>query len=607
MMTQFGFRLVKRTFAIVLAVYLLSPVLSQQSSQPRVSIEQLWAEASTAQQHQQYARAAEFYRKILAMQPDFTEAKVNLGIILHLAGKLQEAVICFDQVLSRHPDLLAPNLIAGLDDLKLDNPEAALPHLQKAVKLNPGSIEAQIGLADSYLQLQRYGEAVDQFRRATELNGQYAGAWYGLGAAYLNIEKRTESELHRSVSPFRLVFLGQLYLQQAQSDKAVNVLSSEIAVSKEVPCARSLLGFAYLQESKLIDARQQFEIDWNPRSGQGCLLGKLGIAALSEKNGDSQAAVQEISEAAAIDPEFVATNAGTYLPELTMGGEESEVGQILASQHEESVELETPENDAKTGHYSACTSTLGSNKEHLDVEQLRLLCFCAYSTGEDEVAMDASGRILNQIGADPEALYWRVQSAERLALAAITKAAELDPDSASHYALMGDLLQDKGDFAGAATDYRRAISIKPTFLAARLGLARSLNSDQRMDEAAQELHNALNLNPNDAEANYLMGDILLNRSQPAKALPFLLKSLRGAPEEFPYVHADLSKVYEDQGETSKAIAELKQAISADVDGSFSYRLGRLYLKAGDRAAAQEAFDLAERLRHATDAASQFVK
>jgi tetratricopeptide (TPR) repeat protein len=239
----------------------------------------------------------------------------------------------------------------------------------------------------------------------------------------------------------------------------------------------------------------------------------------------------------------------------------------------------------------------------LDLQHLRLLCFCSFSTGQDEAVMAAS----KQIPTDPEALYWRVQSAERLGLAAITRASELNPDSVSLHTLTGDLLQAKGDFPAAAGEYRKAIAIKPSFLAAHLGLARSLNSDHRTGEAEQEVRSVLDLSPNDAEGNYLMGEILVNRSELASALPFLQKALHAAPEELPYVHADLSSAYEDKGETTKAIAELKQALGVDMDGSLYYRLGRLYLKTGDRKSAQEALAMAERLKHATDAASQFVK
>jgi len=99
-------RLLRELCTAILAVFLLSSIKAEQAPASMGSIEQMWAEASAAQQSQQYDRAADLYRKILSIQPNLTEAEVNLGIMLHLAGKPQEAVACFDHVLSKHPDLL---------------------------------------------------------------------------------------------------------------------------------------------------------------------------------------------------------------------------------------------------------------------------------------------------------------------------------------------------------------------------------------------------------------------------------------------------------------------------------------------------------------------
>lgn len=593
--------------AFMLAACLPCSLSARQVRSSARPIEQLWAEASAAQQSQQYARAADLYQKILQQQPDLTEARVNLGIMLHLEGKLQQAVATFDQVLSKHPDLLGPSLIAGLDELKLDHPQAAIPHLQRAVQLSPVNIEARVGLANSYLQLKKYDEALEQFTRATRLNAGYAEAWYGLGATYLSIEKQAESGLQPSASPFRSVLLGESFLEQGQFEKGTSLLSSAAAKSPAVPCVRSILGFAYLRQSNPVQAGQQFAMDWNGHSGQGCLLAKLGMASIDEKNGDTHDALQEVSEAAAIDPAFVAVNAGLYLSVLNSGGTNSPVAEILATRRAMPVASESPETDAMLGHYSACASQLDRNRQHLGIAQLQLLSFCSFSTGQDQTVMNASRQVLEQIPSDPEALYWRVQSAERLGLAAITRASTLNPNSVSLHVLMGDLLQTKGDLAAAEAEYRKAIAIKPSFLAAHLGLARTLNSDHQTDEAEKELRNVLELSPNDAEANYLMGEILVNREALPDALPFLLKALHAAPEELPYVHADLGSVYEERGETEKAIAEMKQAVSADVDGSFHYRLGRLYLKAGERKSAQDALAMSAKLKQTNDAAAQFVK
>ena len=140
--------------------------------------------------------------------------------------------------LSKHPDLLGPNLIAGLDDLKLDNPHAALPHLQRAVRLSPENIEARVGLGNSYLQLKQYAEALDQFTQATKLNAGNAEAWYGMGATYLSIEKETENDLHRSASPFRDGSIGRVVSatrSTRQGDQHAQLRDNEFAEPYLVP------------------------------------------------------------------------------------------------------------------------------------------------------------------------------------------------------------------------------------------------------------------------------------------------------------------------------------------------------------------------------------
>jgi hypothetical protein len=160
-------------------------------------------------------------------------------------------------------------------------------------------------------------------------------------------------------------------------------------VLEPVPCARSLLGFAYLEQSKLADAEHEFATDWIASSQKGCLLGKLGIAALDEKKGDTQAALREISEAAAIDPAFVVTSASTYLGALTAGGQKSKVGEILAAGNPAPALTARPEADASEGRYSACASSLAPIWEELGVRDLRLLCRCSCWTGQAALAMAA--------------------------------------------------------------------------------------------------------------------------------------------------------------------------------------------------------------------------
>src|ERR1700722_18262862 len=122
---------------------------AMQEPATRSPVEELWKEAAAAQQAQEFDRAAALYRKILVMQPDLTEAEVNLGLTLHLAGNIKDAIASFEHVLVRHPDLFVPNFLTGMDYLKLDNPASAIPYLEKATKERPDQVEPLVGLANA--------------------------------------------------------------------------------------------------------------------------------------------------------------------------------------------------------------------------------------------------------------------------------------------------------------------------------------------------------------------------------------------------------------------------------------------------------------------------
>jgi tetratricopeptide (TPR) repeat protein len=573
------------------------------------SVEQLWHEAAAAQQAQQYGRAAALYRKILTLEPDLLEAEVNLGLMYQLSGDLHAALACFQRALAKDATLFAPNLMAGLDQLKLDNPEAARPLLERAVTENPRSAEALTGLANSDLQLHRYAEAEARFHEATELNdGRNADAWYGLGATYFSIEKQAEGALGRMNTPFRDVLLGESYQEQGKQAKAIESFKAAIAAAPAVPCVRSLLGFAYLRAGQTDEAEQTFALDWNRESESGCLLGKLGLAAVLARRGNPDEALRTLEKTAEIDHAFVQRNGGLIANDFAhCGASESMRAVIDSTRDEPPAQPERAESYWASGQYARCGTALAGVASPLSAGQLRIQARCAGQLRQDSNVLRATDALLAVNAQDPEGLYWRAQAAGRMGLDALDRATALNPQSASLHILTGDMLRSKGDLAQAEEEHRKAIALQPSFVAAHLGLARDLNADSNSAAAEEELQAVLSSNPDDAEANYLLGELLLNRDDPTHALPLLLKATHAAAEEQPYVHADLSKIYEVQGNKERAIAELKQALPSDQDGSLNYRLGRLYLSVGQRALATEAFRASEKMHQQTNAAALFEK
>jgi tetratricopeptide (TPR) repeat protein len=58
----------------------------------------------------------------------------------------------------------------------------------------------------------------------------------------------------------------------------------------------------------------------------------------------------------------------------------------------------------------------------------------------------------------------------------------------------------------------------------------------------------------------------------------------------------LGKVYAKTNRTQGAIAEFRLALDSDKDGSLHYQIARLYLKVGNRALANQAFEMSKRIQ-----------
>jgi tetratricopeptide (TPR) repeat protein len=82
-----------------------------------------------------------------------------------------------------------------------------------------------------------------------------------------------------------------------------------------------------------------------------------------------------------------------------------------------------------------------------------------------------------------------------------------------------------------------------------------------------------------------MARILVTQQHYAEAIPFLRNALSNRSVNAPDAHALLGKIYAAEGKGLEAIAELKQALFTDRDGSYHYQLYRLYRKMGDEKSA----------------------
>lgn len=149
------------------------------------------------------------------------------------------------------------------------------------------------------------------------------------------------------------------------------------------------------------------------------------------------------------------------------------------------------------------------------------------------------------------------------AIAAFTKAAEVDNTYAEAFLGRADALREQEDYSAALTAYNQARDINPKLAAIYNGRGVCYRELGQIDLALNDFNNAMELDRTNPETAKNLGDILVNRTQdPANALRVLDKAVELNPEDAEVfrnrglAHAQLRRFDEAEKDIAKSV-ELK--------------------------------------------------
>ncbi len=217
-----------------------------------------------------------------------------------------------------------------------------------------------------------------------------------------------------------------------------------------------------------------------------------------------------------------------------------------------------------------------------------LTAACAFLSGNYARGADLASTALSKDPFDVEALFWSVKANEHRAILAFDRFGSLVPQSPATFDLNGDLYRRRSLFAEARAEYGKALAADPHDPAALLGVAAAHLAEAHNEDAIATAKTGLADRPGDPRLNLIIAEALIAQHHFDEARPFLDLSLRHEASADARVHALLGQVAADAGDTKTAIAELRQGLSADRDGSLHFQLFRLLRKSGDLAGAQQA-------------------
>src|SRR5437588_3697591 len=264
-------------FALLLAVSSIIPSrVSSQTSEAQ--IEQSFRAGQQALKQGDFARAAEEFKKVLALDPSLVEAEVNLGLAYQSLFEYDLAVRLLEKALRERPNLLGPTVIVGMDYLKLGSPEKATPFLRQALKLDPSNREARQALASCYLGQENFRSAAEEFRQVAVLDSDKSEAWFKLGHEYLDLAARLAyrgAHLYRE-SAWGHRFLGDLLFQRSRWEEAAQEYRKALAIEPQQAGLHTSLGEALLHTGKIEESESEFHLELQLDSSNE--LAWLGLA-----------------------------------------------------------------------------------------------------------------------------------------------------------------------------------------------------------------------------------------------------------------------------------------------------------------------------------------
>ena len=559
-------------------------------------LESLLAEAHHAQARSDFRRAAGAYRQALAIRPNLPELWSNLGLMQHEAGEYSPALESFHKALGLNPSLYVPNLFLGLDLLQLNRPREATAYLLAAEKLNPADPQPVLALGRAFHKLWESEKSREWYERATALVPRNGEAWYGLGLAHFGLAESAGAKLADwfRESAYAAELAASALAEQGRLTEAIHAYR-ELLSSKAVPprCSHASYGFVLVRHGDLAGAGEEFRRDL-----ESCPAARVGMARLLFESGEREKGLAMLADLASADREGFESS----LPRFWEGLDMQQLATRLAALRESSGTIA----DAVLARVreGAVSAPLAEPErpvpELRDAAGLQRFASDAFFSGHFRTAARTSDRLRQRFPNDPAGWYWAVRANQRLGVAALARAGEVDPDSPRIHALLGDLYQRRKMFDEAREEYAKMLAISPASVAALSGLAAAYFAEARLEEAQATAQKALALNPADSDVNLLMGQILVARREYADAEPYLKQSLQARADLLPRVHALLGNVLARTGRSKEALMELTQGLASDEDGSVHYQLASLYREAGDSKAAAAAFEKSKQIRASHD-------
>ncbi len=220
-----------------------------------------------------YQKAAEFFEKAVAVDPENPKGYINLGVAYSKLKQHDKSLEAFKKAIevdSTSVEAVEAWRNLGITYQANGDYENAAKAFAKVAELAPDDYDGHFSLGDMYFQMGDRQEALESYLKAAEIKGDDAALQYQIGACYFTLKKYKEAgqafqmaaALSRDKDPDlykdALFNLGVSYLKMQDYDAAITTLKRVLAI-EETSEVHEMLGAAYGKKGMKEEAIKEFE------------------------------------------------------------------------------------------------------------------------------------------------------------------------------------------------------------------------------------------------------------------------------------------------------------------------------------------------------------
>jgi tetratricopeptide (TPR) repeat protein len=248
------------------------------------------------------------FREALRINPKYSGAKRNIGIVLLKQGKIDESIKVLTEVVNSKGDQSKAHNYLGLAYAKKGEFDTAIQHYKEAIRLKPDYIEAIANLGIALKEQGQITEAIKEWEKALSLKPDEPDIHYNMGLAMAEQYKYDEAVKHFSAAleskpnwPETLYNLGCAYYEQGKFELTVKYCAEALRLKPDYYNAHYNMGLAFAQQGRYDDAAEHIKAALELKPDWPEAHNNLGYVYY--RQGKLDAAVEQCAEALRLAPE----------------------------------------------------------------------------------------------------------------------------------------------------------------------------------------------------------------------------------------------------------------------------------------------------------------